>query len=167
MGENIAALDAFGKLKGTNRMPTGLPEESNMGHITVQYGPYYRPIWAILPTNMGHITGPPPAPPQGRGAVRLSHKAYKTYKSYKTYKPSPLRGTEGGYQYESYYFVGRHEWRAETKPRHRCKPVLPLTQNEKKHGMELFFRPFCLQNGFFPYLWLDNKTIQQWQTNES
>ena len=37
----------------------------------------------------------PVAFPQGRGAVRLSHKAYKTYKSYKsykTYKPSPLRG---------------------------------------------------------------------------
>ncbi len=70
-----------------------------------QYEPYYWPIWAILPNNMGHITGPPPTPPQGRGAVRLSHKAYKayktyksymTYKSYKTYKPSPLRGTEGG-----------------------------------------------------------------------
>ena len=60
---------------------------------------------------MGHITDPPPAPPQGRGAVRLSHKAYKaykTYKSYMTYKPymayksymtykssSPLWGTEG------------------------------------------------------------------------
>ena len=61
---------------------------------------------------MGHITEPPPTPPQARGAVRLSHKAYKafktyksymTYKSYKTYKPSPLRGTEGGYQYDSYY----------------------------------------------------------------
>ena|GEM_PF-2485341 len=22
--------------------------QSNMGHITDQYGPYYRPIWAIL-----------------------------------------------------------------------------------------------------------------------
>ena len=39
-----------------------------MGHITDQYGPYYRPIWVILPTNMGHITHPPPTPPRGRGA---------------------------------------------------------------------------------------------------
>ena len=36
---------------------------------------------------MTHITDPPPTPPQGRGAVRLSCKAYKTYKSYKSYKP--------------------------------------------------------------------------------
>ena len=58
------------------------------------------PTRGLLPqTNMGHITDPPPTPPQGRGAVRLSHKAYKTYKSYKsykTYKPSPLRGDCGG-----------------------------------------------------------------------
>ena len=56
---------------------------------------------------MSHITHPPTPPPQGRGAVRLSHKSYKAYnshKTYKTYKPSPLRGgTEGGYQYGPYY----------------------------------------------------------------
>ena len=56
-----------------------------MGHITFQYGPYYRPT---------------PAPPQGRGAERLSHKAYKTYWSYKSYKPNkpllpPLGGLRG------------------------------------------------------------------------
>ena len=49
---------------------------------------------------MGHITDPPPTPPQGRGALRLSHKTYKTYKSHKNYKPykplfPPLGGTEG------------------------------------------------------------------------
>ena len=80
-----------------------------------QYGPYYRPIWAILPTNMGHITDPPPPLPKGgepkgkptpypipeqgsptrslsprEGSLKALHKAYKTYKSYKsymTYKP--------------------------------------------------------------------------------
>ena len=71
-----------------------------MGHITDQYGPYYRPIWAILPTNMGHITDPPPTPPQGREAVRLSHKTDKTYKSHKTYKAYkplfPPWGDRGG-----------------------------------------------------------------------
>ena len=36
-----------------------------MGHITDQYGPYYKPT---------------PNP-------RLSHKAYKSYKSHMTYKP--------------------------------------------------------------------------------
>ncbi len=56
-----------------------------MGHITHQYGPYYKPS---------------PAPPQGRGAERLSHKAYKAHKSYKSHKtykhkkntPPPLGG---------------------------------------------------------------------------
>ena len=60
-----------------------------MGHITYQYGPYYKPS---------------PAPPRGRGAERLSHKAYKTHKSYKSHKtykhtkntPPPLGGIEGG-----------------------------------------------------------------------
>ena len=45
---------------------------------------------------MGHITDPPPTPPQGRGGERLSHKAYKSYKShkpYKTYKPPLSWGT--------------------------------------------------------------------------
>ncbi len=42
-----------------------------MGHITYQYGAYYKPS---------------PAPPQGRGAERLSHKAYKAHKSYKSHK---------------------------------------------------------------------------------
>ena len=45
-----------------------------MSHITNQYESYYKPS---------------PAPPQGRGAERLSRKAYKAYKSYKTYKPYP------------------------------------------------------------------------------
>ena len=52
---------------------------------------------------MGHITNPPPSPPQGRGAERLSHKAYRAYKSRETYKPykpykpsSPFGGIEGG-----------------------------------------------------------------------
>ena len=35
-----------------------MQQQSNMGHITDQYGPYYRPIWAILLTNMGHIALP-------------------------------------------------------------------------------------------------------------
>gem|GEM_PF-4383533 len=53
-------------------------------------------IWPILPTNMAHITdqygpycNPAPNPPQGRGAGRLSHKAYKTYD---THKSSPHWG---------------------------------------------------------------------------
>ena len=37
-----------------------------MGHITDQYGPYYKPI-----TISSH----------------KSHKAYKSYKTYKTYNP--------------------------------------------------------------------------------
>ena len=51
---------------------------TNMGHITNQYGPYYQPIWAIL----------------------LSHKTYKTYKSHTPYKPDkqflPPWGIERG-----------------------------------------------------------------------
>ena len=35
-------------------------------------------------TNMGHITDPPQPPPQGMGAVRLSHKSYKPYKFHNT-----------------------------------------------------------------------------------
>ena len=51
---------------------------TNMGHITNQYGPYYQPIWVIL----------------------LSHKTYKTYKPYCNISPtgnsSPLGGLRGG-----------------------------------------------------------------------
>ena len=54
---------------------------------------------------MGHITHPPPTPPQGRGAERLYYMVYKTYKTHKTHKPytinkpfiPPLGGTEGGF----------------------------------------------------------------------
>ena len=65
-----------------------------MGHITDQYGPYYRPIWAIL------LTHPLPLP-KGGGPKGISRKAYKVYKSYKTYKPykpilPPIGGIEGG-----------------------------------------------------------------------
>ena len=38
-----------------------MDEESNMGHIIDQYGPYYRPIWAIL--------GAPLGPPMGGRAA--------------------------------------------------------------------------------------------------
>ena len=56
-----------------------------MGHITDQYGPYYRPT---------------PYPSPREGGLRLSHKTDKTYKSHKTYKPykplSPPWGDRGG-----------------------------------------------------------------------
>ena len=42
-----------------------------MGHITDQYGPYYRPT---------------PNPSPREGCRKALHKAYKTYKSYKSYK---------------------------------------------------------------------------------
>ena len=61
-----------------------------MGHITDQYGPYYRPT---------------PAPPQGRGAKRHSHKTYKSYKTHKYHSANkpllpPYGGTEGGFSGE-------------------------------------------------------------------
>ena len=56
-----------------------------MGHITHQYGPYYRPT---------------PAPPQGRGAVRLSIRLIRPISPIWPISPkatsSPLRGDRGG-----------------------------------------------------------------------
>ena len=49
---------------------------TNMGHITDQYGPYYRPIWAILQ-----------ARPISSHKSHKAYKSYKTYIPYKTYKP--------------------------------------------------------------------------------
>ena len=43
-----------------------------MGHITDQYGPYYKPT---------------PNPSPREGSRKALHKAYKSYKSYMTYKP--------------------------------------------------------------------------------
>ncbi len=65
-----------------------------MGHITNQYGPYYFPIWAILLSNMSHITDP-----------RHSHKTYKSYKTHKYHSANkpllpPYGGTEGGFSGE-------------------------------------------------------------------
>ena len=69
-----------------SRMPLGALSSLAPLSDMIQQLSQQKVIWAILPTNMGHITHPPPTPPRGRGAERLYHKAYKAYKAYKTYK---------------------------------------------------------------------------------
>ena len=49
-------LPPFGGIEGGASPIGGASRQSNMAHITDQYGPYYRLIWPILPTNMAHIT---------------------------------------------------------------------------------------------------------------
>ena len=104
---------------------------------------------------MGHITSPPPTPPQGRGAVRLSHKAYKSYKShkpYKTYKPSPLLGGLWGAtnmshitdQYESYYF-GEACWQCLKMARYAIKEG--LLAFKEKYIYKLFSKNDRLHQG--------------------
>ena len=55
---------------------------TNMGHITNQYGPYYSPTPNPIPERSSPTRSLSPR----EGGERLSHKAYKAYKSYKTYK---------------------------------------------------------------------------------
>ena len=76
--------------------------------------PNKKPIWAILPTNMGHITNqygpyyqPTPAPPQGRGAPKdslISHICPISPISLISHiSLPPFGGIVGGYQYGPYY----------------------------------------------------------------
>ena len=71
-------------------------QETNMSHITDQYGPYYRPT---------------PSPPQGRGAPKdslishicpISPISPISLISQQATLP-PWGGTEGGYQYGPYF----------------------------------------------------------------